>query len=232
MAKTLIGNIKGKDGRGISKIEKTATTGSVDTYTITYTDGTSTTYDVNNADNVAIQRQIVPSASIESSTTASQAYVAGDFLVVKGVLRHVTSSISKGSTISDSNSHATNVGDEMKGISNTLATRDTHGSNGNGDWWKFANGLMVCSKRVKFNTTCTNAWYSLYETPKLSLGAMPATFVGTPTVTATVVGGNAALIENVQESSASSFGYIYFCRPDSADSLEVIVDVVAVGKWE
>ena len=156
MAKTLIGNIKGKDGRGIASISKTGTTGSVDTYTIRYTDNTTSTYTVNNADSIAIQRQIVPSAAVESSTTASQAYTAGDYVVVGGVLRRVTKSISKGSTISDSNSHATNVGDEMKGISNTIATRDTYGSNGNGKWWKFANGLMICTKRVTFNTTCTD----------------------------------------------------------------------------
>lgn len=113
MAKTLIGNVKGKDGRGISKIEKTATTGVVDTYTITYTDGTRSTYEVRNSDSVALQRQIVPSAAVESSSTASQSYAAGDYVVVGGALRRVTASIAKGSTISDSNSKATTVAGEL-----------------------------------------------------------------------------------------------------------------------
>ena len=113
MAKTLIGNVKGKDGRGISKIEKTATTGTIDTYTITYTDGTQSTYELRNSDSIAIQRQIVPSAAIESSTTASQPYAAGDYVVVNGVLRKVKASITKGSTISDSNSTATTVTGEL-----------------------------------------------------------------------------------------------------------------------
>lgn len=113
MAKTLIGNVKGKDGRGISKIEKTATTGVVDTYTITYTDGATTTYKVRNSDSVALQRQIVPSAAVESSTTASKSYAAGDYVVVGGVLRKVTASIAKGSAISDSNSKATTVAGEL-----------------------------------------------------------------------------------------------------------------------
>lgn len=113
MAKTLIGNVKGKDGRGISKIEKTSTTGVVDIYTITYTDGTSTTYEVRNSDSVALQRQIVPSAAVESSATASQSYAAGDYVAVSGVLRKVTASIAKGSAISDSNSTATTVAGEL-----------------------------------------------------------------------------------------------------------------------
>lgn len=113
MAKTLIGNIKGKDGRGIASISKTGTTGSVDTYTIRYTDSTTFTYTVNNSDSVSLQRQIVPSAAVESSATASQAYAAGDYVVVGGVLRKVTAAIAKGNTIGDSNSTATNVMHEI-----------------------------------------------------------------------------------------------------------------------
>lgn len=113
MAKTLIGNIKGKDGRGVASISKTGTTGSVDTYTIKYTDGTSSTYTVNNSDSVLLQRQIVPSAAVESSATASQAYAKGDYVVVSGVLRKVTAAISKGSAISGSNSTATTVTGEL-----------------------------------------------------------------------------------------------------------------------
>ena len=114
MAKTLIGNIKGKDGRGIASISKTGTTGSVDTYTIRYTDSTTFTYTVNNSDSVSLQRQIVPSAAVESSATASQAYAAGDYVVVNGVLRKVKSAIAKGNTISDSNSTATTVTNSIK----------------------------------------------------------------------------------------------------------------------
>lgn len=113
MAKTLIGNIKGKNGRGITSIKKTGTTGSVDTYTITYTDDTTSTFTINNSDSISLQRQIVPSAAVESSTTASQAYAAGDYVVVSGILRKVTSSIVKGNAISDSNSTATTVTGEL-----------------------------------------------------------------------------------------------------------------------
>lgn len=121
MAKTLIGNIKGKDGRGITSIEKTGTTGSVDTYTITYTDSTTSTFTVNNSDNIALQRQIVPSAAVESSTTASQSYAAGDYVVVNGILRKVKSSIVKGNAISDSNSTATTVTRELATIGDSVS---------------------------------------------------------------------------------------------------------------
>lgn len=121
MAKTLIGNVKGKDGRGIASIDKTSTTGSVDTYTITYTDGTSSTYTVNNSDGISLQRQIVPSAAVESSTTASQSYTAGDYVVVNGVLRKVKSAIAEGNTIGDSNSTATTVGGELATLEDSVS---------------------------------------------------------------------------------------------------------------
>lgn len=125
MAKTLIGNIKGKDGRGISKIERTATTGVVDTYTITYTDGTQSTYELRNSDEIAIQRQIVPSAAVESSATASQAYASGDYVVVSGVLRKVTAAIAKGNVISDSNSTAKTVTGELATLGDSVSqTKD------------------------------------------------------------------------------------------------------------
>lgn len=148
MAKTLIGNIKGKDGRGISKIERTATTGVVDTYTITYTDGTQSTYELRNSDDIAIQRQIVPSASVEASNIASQPYKSGQYVVVAGVLRKVTSAIAKGNTISDSNSTATTVGGELGrfnlGDSMSKVSFGKNDSNGHFEIWFSGNGFSIC----------------------------------------------------------------------------------------
>ena len=75
----------------------------------------------NNSDSVSLQRQIVPSASVESSTTASQAYSAGQYVVVNGVLRKVKSAIAKGNAISDSNSTATTVGGELATIGDSAS---------------------------------------------------------------------------------------------------------------
>lgn len=61
---------------------------------------------------------IVPKASVESSATASQAYEAGDYVVVNGILRKVKSAIAKGNAISDSNSTATTVTGELATLEN------------------------------------------------------------------------------------------------------------------
>lgn len=64
---------------------------------------------------------IVPKASVESSTTASQAYAAGQYVVVGGILRKVTAAISKGDTIGDSNSTATTVGGELVTLGDSVS---------------------------------------------------------------------------------------------------------------
>ena len=45
-----LGHVVGEDGRGIVSIEKTGTAGLVDTYTITYSDGTTSSFEVTNGE--------------------------------------------------------------------------------------------------------------------------------------------------------------------------------------
>lgn len=146
MAKIIIGNVKGKDGRGITEIVKTASTETVDTYTIKYTDNTTSTFTINKPDSISLQRQIVSSAAVESSTTASQAYAAGDYVVVRGVLRKVKSAIAKGSAISDSNSTATTVTGELATIGNSVSPSayfKLYSGNGDGDVMFYSRGCMA-----------------------------------------------------------------------------------------
>lgn len=173
MAKTLIGNIKGKNGRGITSIKKTGTTGSVDTYTITYTDSTTSTFTINNSDGISLQRQIVPSAAVESSATASQAYAAGDYVVVSGVLRKVKSSITKGSAISDSNSTATTVTGEIETVRDSVprVLMGKQRVSGKCSGWK---GMYNCRFTIEIGETMPNVLYTVV-----------ATFVGNGVIMAT-----------------------------------------------
>ena len=167
MAKTLIGNIKGKNGRGITSIDKTGTTGSVDIYTITYTDSTTSTFTINNSDSISLQRQIVPSAAVESSAIASQAYAAGDYVVVSGVLRKVKSAIAKGDAISDSNSTATTVTGELaNSVSQAKDYVVDQGIESDWQYVKWASGRAECSRSVETPITNTgNYWLPFVSLP-------------------------------------------------------------------
>ena len=60
-------------------------------------------------------------ATIEETSTASQAYSVGDYLVYQGVLYKVTSAISQGGALTvGSNITSTSVGDELAKIESTV----------------------------------------------------------------------------------------------------------------
>lgn len=186
MAKTLIGNVKGKDGRGIASISKTGTKGSVDTYTIKYTDNTTSTYNVNNSDSVSLQRQIVPSAAFESSATASQAYAAGQYVVVSGVLRKVTSSIAKGSTIGDSNSTATTVAGEIEDVQDSVSQDKKNIAANTGKItqspgaWNYLYGSETAADKIRYRKTNNIVEFSIdcakSEDADWNVGTLPVEY--------------------------------------------------------
>lgn len=91
--KRLYGSIlpRGVDGRGIVSIAKTATAGLVDTYTITYTDGSTSTFTITNGANGEIT-----AVSFAAPFSASTAYAAGDYVVYSGQLYQFTTAHAAG----------------------------------------------------------------------------------------------------------------------------------------
>lgn len=139
---------QGATGNGISSITKTGTVGLVDTYTIAFTDGTSTTFTVTNGQDgssnvqwgditgtltnqtdlsnaLSAKANASNLATIESSTTASQAYSEGDYLVLSGQLYEVIADIASGETLTvGTNISATTVGSELTALNNSLMSVD------------------------------------------------------------------------------------------------------------
>lgn len=236
MAKTLIGNIKGKSGRGITSIKKTDTTGSVDTYTITYTDSTTSTFTINNSDSISLQRQIVPSAAVESSTTASQAYTAGDYVVVGGVLRKVKSSIAKGSAIGDSNSTATTVTREIKDVQDSVSqdkkdiAANTKKITQSPGGWLYLYGSATSNDSVRYRKT-NNIVEVKIDALKESdsdwkVGTLPAGYRPSTDVFASAVATSGwTLVDHTAYIQVSSNGVLW-CRRKGAESNGRIVGYV------
>lgn len=63
---------KGDDGNGIANIAKTSTSGLVDSYTITYTDGSTSTFEVTNGKDGAPGAQGVGVSSITQTSTSAE----------------------------------------------------------------------------------------------------------------------------------------------------------------
>jgi hypothetical protein len=118
---------------------------------------------------------------IEDTTTASRNYAVGEFVTVKteGKLRKVTSAITSGGTISNSNTEITNAGAEISQINAELSDYFT---------WKSAGTLTTSSsslnlptnyKEVLVNFTITSGTTNVRATiyiPKLLLGGVERIF--------------------------------------------------------
>ena len=106
------------------------------------------------------------------------------------------------------------------------------GSNTNGAYIKFANGTMICLKKQTFTTTTTNAWGSMFDSPSISLGSLPVAFKAVPAVSAVSTGANSCFIEGVRDTTTSTWGSMWICRPVSTNSAQYTVDLIAIGMWK
>lgn len=107
------------------------------------------------------------------------------------------------------------------------------GSNSNGSWVKFADGTMICTKRLSIITPITTAWGSLYESGKVSLGNFPQPFISKPILSVTNNSSAGALIEAVFDGTGTFVGDCWLCRGTSRNSTDPYwLDIVAIGRWK
>lgn len=114
-------------------------------------------------------------ATVESTTTASQSYSVGDYLVLNGQLYEVTTAIDSGQTLTPgSNITTVNVGAELKSLSNGLASFEIRkvnfsysiAANGNthGNLYTLINNNMPSGYRflafAGFNTASVHVFMS------------------------------------------------------------------------
>lgn len=106
------------------------------------------------------------------------------------------------------------------------------GSNANGNYIKFNDGTLICTKHVSGTTTCNTSWGSLYETPIIDLGSFAMNFIAIPCVSMTPRMGAGVIHEGVRNTSTSSFGTTWLARTSSADAIDYGIDCIAIGRWK
>lgn len=113
---------------------------------------------------------------------------------------------------------------------------NSSGSNSNGNWIKYEDGTMICSKRIiQKNVKLTNSWYTLFineNDTMVDLGNYAATFIEEPVVNITYMGGNGCWLINNNSHSASSPGKVQLCTVSSRTIGNLIIDIIAIGKWK
>ncbi len=113
----------GADGRGIVSITKTATQGLVDTYTITYTDGTTSTFEVTNGKDGGGEDSLIVTLTYQSGTYIADktyneitaAIQAGRYVLVFSSVSQNYATLSRATSGKVEFSHIESVGSQMMG---------------------------------------------------------------------------------------------------------------------
>lgn len=107
-----------------------------------------------------------------------------------------------------------------------------YGYNANGEYWKFASGLMLCTYSVTFSATINSPAGSLYTNPAGNFGPVttPATFASAPKSYLSISGGF-SIAGTVGVPTTTSFGsFIHFCHA-AFGTTTYRYDLFAIGRW-
>ena len=105
------------------------------------------------------------------------------------------------------------------------------GSNSNGNYVKYYDGTMICTKKVSFNHTFTEPWGALFTTSLIDLGDYAQPFLEVPTVNASIMSNYSCFIQRIGDYSATKVGTTYLSRPVNTNALGYIA-IIAIGKWK
>ncbi len=130
---------------------------------------------------------------------------------------------------------------EAMGISNNDLLKEggatiEHGDNSYGSYWKFPDGLLICTKKWSGTVTMATSYGGHYETADaVSFGNWAYNFVSAPTVTASCGGSGStvmAIVEKIYGTSTSAVGSSYLMSPTSRTSVSVTVNIIGIGQWK
>lgn len=109
------------------------------------------------------------------------------------------------------------------------------GSNGNGTYIKFADGIMICYKTVTGTVDITEQYYNyFYRNPDnklFNLGDYAMPFISRPICSITFRGGNPQWIGAIQNQSATHVGDLQILSVTSKTA-GAYYDVIAIGRWK
>jgi len=106
------------------------------------------------------------------------------------------------------------------------------GSNSNGTYVKWENGLMVCFGTATISTAINTAWGPLFESGQKTF-TFPATFAAAPSCSASCrAGGLSAWVVFGSDLSATSAPYTLVRPVKENTTITCYVEWHAIGKWK
>ena len=128
--------------------------------------------------------------------------------------------------------------DETKNIAmgDFLGTIVESGSNTNGNYIKYGDGTMICTKKVTGTTDINETWGSgttSGASTSIAFGSWPKTFIATPVVNVTVQrSGSNSWVTGVDSISTTNAGAVSLCRFTGGLNVPYTLHVIGIGKWK
>ena len=107
------------------------------------------------------------------------------------------------------------------------------GTNSNGDYIKYLDGTMICTKKVRFtNVIIDTKWGSVYETANVvNFGDYAQEFIEIPNVSITLADGSTCFCETFSGRTKKSIGNTFLWKPAVEAGGNMTFDIIAIGKW-
>lgn len=113
---------------------------------------------------------------------------------------------------------------------------NSSGSNSYGNWIKFEDGTMICTRTIAVTIDCTNSWGTLYYGQNNEKFNFAQNFIEPPILNLQYsVTGAMSFIPIVYSGiviDKDGFKRIEIARPNSVTNVGVKVYFIAIGKWK
>ena len=108
------------------------------------------------------------------------------------------------------------------------------GTNANGSWLKYANGIMICIKKVKFtHVVIDDAWGAVYSSKNtFNFGDYAQEFIEIPNVSITLADGATCFCSAFSGRTKTSIGGTWLWKPAVEANGTMTFDIIAIGKWK
>ena len=142
--------------------------------------------------------------------------------------------------------NAVNTNDDNMGLLSNLTTPNKSnlvgainsivesGSNANGDYIKYSDGTMICTKKVTGQVKITSTWGNLYDTGDnpFDLGNWAIPFIDVPIVSISFYGANGQWVEGFQTSTTKEkVGKITIASATSKTA-NSYYNIIGIGRWK
>lgn len=116
---------------------------------------------------------------------------------------------------------------------NELGLLISSGSNSNGTYIKFSNGIMICTKKINLSNQIINtAIGSSYSSANIDLGTFSESFSSTPVVNISLAGSNyTGSVGYLSNISSTNCGKLQIIRPTQTTTGQYTVNIIAIGTY-